>query len=192
MVKYCVLKNCKTVWNPLVDVGFHSFPRTNEDLLAKWIASIPRELLPRWTDNSNICSKHFEKNCYESGCIVRRQLKKDAVPTIFKCSDEDDNLMSKINLGSLQQPGDSNQSVTSSNNIVFHNDIPDLRTIRKIDVAVQVESRYLPVSPDKAKLKRDIKVLQQRLRRRNEALTSLKLLVAQLKMYQGIHRTHSE
>lgn len=40
--------------------------------------------------NAYICSKHFEKSCYEVDCNVRKILKKDAVPTIFKDSYEDD------------------------------------------------------------------------------------------------------
>ncbi|XP_011152961.1 uncharacterized protein LOC105191339 isoform X2 [Harpegnathos saltator] len=145
MVKYCALKNCKNIWNPLMDIGFH------------------------------------------------RKLKSDAVPTIFKSSDEPDDdtdsSTNETNLSSSQQLVDSGQPISFCNDarcIKCPKNIPDLRTVRKINAAVQVENRYLPVSPDKSKLKRDVRVLQQRLRRRDEALTSLKLLVAQLKMYKRI------
>ncbi|XP_032680825.1 THAP domain-containing protein 1-like [Odontomachus brunneus] len=197
MVKSCVLKNCKKDWKPFSEVGYHSFPIANKKLFAKWTDNIPKDLLPNWMKNAYICSKHFEKSCFEIG-VVRKILKKDAVPTIFKnfknSDKHEDDTNTSINKTNLNSESSSQQPVKqpiidSTDNAICVNsykNIPDLRTVRKIDAVVQVESRYLPVSPVKAKLKKDIRALQQRLRRRDEALTALKLLLVQLKMYKGI------
>lgn len=65
-----------------------SFPIANKELFVKWTDNIPKDLLPNLTKNVYICSKHFEESCYEMDGVVRKILKKDAVPTIFKNSDE--------------------------------------------------------------------------------------------------------
>lgn len=64
--------------------------------------NIPKDLLPRPTKSTIICSKHFDSKCYEIGSFFRKKLLKDAVPTIFALNvnkeNNDSQLVSWIHL----------------------------------------------------------------------------------------------
>ena len=90
MVKSCVA-NCSNKKSPTVSL--FNFPKDPE-LRQKWIKNVQRTRA-EWkgpTPNSVLCSEHFESSCFEPcydlaakvGIQMRRKLKPDAVPTIFK------------------------------------------------------------------------------------------------------------
>ena len=72
-------------------ISMHKFPKDSE-LRKKWEKQVQRTR-ERWsaTENSFLCSEHFEAECFEvdsmlaeqMGLKKRRRLKPDAVPTIF-------------------------------------------------------------------------------------------------------------
>lgn len=86
MVRSCAAFNC-TITNGSKDedgnnITFHRFPLTNDYLNRKWIAATRRENFQP-TANHLLCSLHFEENYYMENYVNRRQLKDEAVPTIF-------------------------------------------------------------------------------------------------------------
>lgn len=52
---------------------------------------------------------------------------------------------------------------------------------KMIDIAIQVENRYSPQSPRTKQIMKEKKILQQRLKRRDTSLASMKSLVEYLK-----------
>ncbi|XP_049786075.1 THAP domain-containing protein 1-like [Schistocerca cancellata] len=58
------------------------FPLTNDFLNRKGIVATRRENFQP-TANHLRCSLHFEENCYLENYVNRRQLKDDAIPTVF-------------------------------------------------------------------------------------------------------------
>ncbi|XP_069670350.1 THAP domain-containing protein 1-like isoform X8 [Periplaneta americana] len=89
MVRSCAAFNCSNAHGYKDKEGrtvtFHRFPLSNESLNQKWIAATRREnFFP--TMNHSLCSVHFENSSYLRNYVNRRQLKPDAVPTIFDFS----------------------------------------------------------------------------------------------------------
>jgi len=61
------------------------------------------------------------------------------------------------------------------------NFLPSPNAKKMKDIAVQVENRYLPQSPRTKQIMKEKKILQQRLKRRDKSLASMKSLVEYLK-----------
>ena len=84
------------------NVSFHKFPKkeTNEKRYAEWVRQVKRTRA-EWNGPTSadtpICSKHFTEECFEKvtqlkeevGYRNRRQLKNNAVPTLFQRTDAD-------------------------------------------------------------------------------------------------------
>ena len=89
MVRRCVAAGCSNTHSH--NVSMHKFPKDPE-LRLKWEKQVQRTR-DKWsaTENSVLCSNHFETDCYEvdsmlaeqMGMKKRKRLKPDAVPTIF-------------------------------------------------------------------------------------------------------------
>lgn len=89
MVRRCVAAGCSNTHSH--NVSMHQFPKDPE-LRLKWEKQVQRTR-DKWraTDNSFLCSDHFEADCFnvdsvlaeQMGLKKRRTLKPDAVPTIF-------------------------------------------------------------------------------------------------------------
>jgi THAP domain len=80
----CTAVNCSNKDLPRVDgVTFHAFPKYT-DWRAIWIRNVRRK---DWqpSPKSVLCSLHFKEECFEVAAEFRRRrdLKKDAVPTVF-------------------------------------------------------------------------------------------------------------
>ena len=72
-------------------IRFFRLPLQNKPLLARWLAKL-RLKDPPVSENSRLCSEHFEADCFERGPGLQAELlggnariclKPDAVPTIF-------------------------------------------------------------------------------------------------------------
>ncbi|XP_072387136.1 THAP domain-containing protein 2-like [Diabrotica undecimpunctata] len=82
MVLSCSALNCTQRQKTGTDISFHGFPK-DSSLQKKWIIAIRRENF-KPTKSSKICSKHFTADSFiTSGWSSKKQLKKDAVPSIF-------------------------------------------------------------------------------------------------------------
>ena len=74
-------------------ITFHRLPFKRKDLAKKWLVKLGHEkkFLPK-PKNIYVCSNHFTEECFEidfkyqllAGNNVKRKLKPEAVPTVFK------------------------------------------------------------------------------------------------------------
>lgn len=70
---------------------YFRFPIKNEARLGLWKKAIQRiDFNP--TPNSVICSEHFKEDDYLESSLNRNLLKRDAVPSVFKFSQNTDHL----------------------------------------------------------------------------------------------------
>ncbi|KAH6919407.1 hypothetical protein HPB50_029605 [Hyalomma asiaticum] len=82
---YCCVPRCKSSSKQRTPgISFHEIPSDPEPR-AKWLKVISRD---DWTPNatscySTVCSRHFGSSDFKEGCKIR-ELKKDAVPSIFE------------------------------------------------------------------------------------------------------------
>lgn len=93
---YCSVPGCFIYGKKTPGISFHKFPSENENIFVKvenknkslWVSRrqawrynlrIPREIKP----NMIVCSRHFSSNDFfvKEGVILRRHLKKNAVPS---------------------------------------------------------------------------------------------------------------
>lgn len=87
----CVISNCAVSSSKNPDkFPFHEFP-SNEEILQKWLASIPEELFRKIRGGRSgrsgvICGKHFLSQHYVPG--TRRLDYKEAIPIAFERADE--------------------------------------------------------------------------------------------------------
>lgn len=89
MVRHCVALNCSSRdVDHVPGVQLHKFP-ADQTMKEKWIKAIERD---GWTPcgNSRLCSRHFEKECYTMSPFQQMVLKKNAIPTIFNLSADND------------------------------------------------------------------------------------------------------
>ena len=91
MPRRCVAAGCDSVSGK--GYSFHKFPK-DESLRRRWISAVKRQR-SKWdgpSTDSQLCSKHFEADCFitegvrfreEMGIPTVKRLKPDAVPTLF-------------------------------------------------------------------------------------------------------------
>ncbi|KAG8184525.1 hypothetical protein JTE90_023539 [Oedothorax gibbosus] len=82
MPNNCAVLNCRAYYKK-GHVTLHSFPKDPERR-QQWEATV-KVKKPNFTatNNSKICSKHFESECFETAKSGGTWLKSDAMPTIF-------------------------------------------------------------------------------------------------------------
>ena len=90
------------------NVSFHKFPKkeANAKRYAEWVHQVKRTRA-EWNGPTSahtyICSEHFTEECFEKvtqkkeevGYRNRRQLKSDAIPTLFQRTDADSPVQKK-------------------------------------------------------------------------------------------------
>ncbi|KAI5642095.1 THAP domain-containing protein [Phthorimaea operculella] len=81
---YCSIQNCKTtIFNKGDFVTFHQFP-TSTEMRNKWLTILKNRCPSIDWNRSRICSRHFENRFFDS----QRQLRSNAIPTLFQVSGE--------------------------------------------------------------------------------------------------------
>ncbi|XP_072260665.1 THAP domain-containing protein 1 [Pyxicephalus adspersus] len=81
MVQSCSAYGCKNRYDKDKPISFHKFPLTRPLLCKKWEAAVRRaDFKP--TKYSSICSDHFTPDCFKRACN-NKLLKDNAVPTVF-------------------------------------------------------------------------------------------------------------
>ncbi|KAG8454872.1 hypothetical protein GDO86_001190 [Hymenochirus boettgeri] len=81
MVQSCSAYGCKNRYDKDKPISFHKFPLKRPILCKKWEAAVRRaDFKP--TKYSSICSDHFTGDCFKRECN-NKLLKDNAVPTIF-------------------------------------------------------------------------------------------------------------
>ena len=133
MVNKCSAFGCKsgyTTSNKADNntISFHSYRLRNEALLQKWTKNNPRKnFIP--TRNSKLCNLHFKDSDFimsstdsnkrrnkNAKVLIKRRLRDDAVPTIFKSND------TPSYLSNLKTPERRSTKATTSCRIQFMND----------------------------------------------------------------------
>ncbi|OXU21403.1 hypothetical protein TSAR_001121 [Trichomalopsis sarcophagae] len=86
MPKKCCLPNCKVQRDDPegLDLSFYIIP-ADENLRKKWSENIKQHYNVEFKKYSYVCSRHFEKHCFEPSFSTKmnRKLKKGSCPTIF-------------------------------------------------------------------------------------------------------------
>jgi hypothetical protein len=81
--RFCYAYSWRFLYGAQLIVSIHRFPLSNRKLCKKWIRAICQpDFKP--SPHHLLCSDHFEKSCFLPGYVNRRQLKKNAIPTLFR------------------------------------------------------------------------------------------------------------
>ncbi|XP_069669420.1 THAP domain-containing protein 1-like [Periplaneta americana] len=161
------------------------FPFSRPHILNQWVAAVKRE---KWTPtkNSFLCSEHFTKESYEAQLSSGRwYLKEDAVPELFNYPERLHTVIKR------RKPLIRNSSVvpekklrTTQVSVELHsnsNHENDANSSDTLTLSSVRPSTTAPESPKKQVLKRKVKPLQQKLRRKNVRITTMKELLKELK-----------
>ena len=162
-----------------MDTAFCRFPdkKKRPECRARWIHAIRRK---DWkpTSNSYLCSDHFEENCF----VVRpnkigRRLNDSAVPSIFNFPPH---LQPKPHTPRKARTRSAEASASSSHvsPVVEVQDAPSPeKIVRRVNVEHSYMSRDPPLSPEMVekteKLKKKIKILTQRVRRKQRQINKM-------------------
>ncbi|XP_040217914.1 THAP domain-containing protein 1 [Rana temporaria] len=86
MVQSCSAYGCKNRYDKDKPISFHKFPLTRPILCKKWEVAVRRaDFKP--TKYSSICSDHFTPDCFKRACN-NKLLKDNAVPTVFSYTEK--------------------------------------------------------------------------------------------------------
>ena len=159
-MKYCCVYNCPNKQTPNCNIYFHCFPLTNAELTARWVHVIRRNNF-KPNEHSRICQFHFLANdyCYSDS----KKLKQGTVPSVF---DYPKNML----------PSTSNGKKRKAPKIRSEN-VPNKVSKRKENEPIKTPGRP---SASKTELKKKLKTLQQKLRRKEQKIDSLKSLLRKL------------
>lgn len=161
-----------------IDTGtslqFFSFPFKNDTRLKKWIIAV-RRLNWKPTKHSRICSEHFTPDCFHEPGMNVPYSKENAVPSVFKeFPPHLQRQPSKCRIRKKRILEDQSQKQHSK------------QVKNQFDVQIP-ESEISEFSDEKApekrqnetniKLQKKIKILNQKIRRRNKKLASLQDLI---------------
>ncbi|KAL5245214.1 hypothetical protein ACI65C_012624 [Semiaphis heraclei] len=161
MVNFCSAFNCSSSSDVENELIFHKFPLNDSERLKKWIYAV-RRINFKPTRNSILCSLHFTENDYNKAVVSGKLvLKKCAVPTIFKFPDH---LMPKVKERRILQ-----RSVEIQNKLEpVQNSTNASDSTKRMFVDVGVQTKQTGEDLDKIihDLRREKKILQQKLMRR--------------------------
>ncbi|KAL4082634.1 hypothetical protein QTP88_029695 [Uroleucon formosanum] len=168
-------------------IHFHRFPLKRPEVLKKWLHEIRRK---NFTPNqySYLCSEHFTPSDYLNESrpeLDKKLLKDEAVPSVFKFPQhlQKKQKASRPLLENRQKANDQNMihaeivneaGKDSSTNTMFYQ---SETSHQKEDKMVQCNIKTF----NKKLYQNKIKILQQRLKRRNSKIKSLKDLILRIK-----------
>ncbi|XP_031358400.1 THAP domain-containing protein 1-like [Photinus pyralis] len=166
MVKHCCAYGCSNEWNPNLNIPFHTFPLKRPEILRLWVQAV-RLVGFKPTATTVICGKHFTPDSYLESALNKNLLKKDAVPSIFNF------------------PRHLMKTMTARREIIRHvNKDCSSDCTMDVDEFLNTNDKNTQTSPRKLKrslveqrMSRKIKILQQRLRRRESSIKNMKDLI---------------
>lgn len=124
MTRVCIC--CKYCSEPLSDISFFGFPKSNE-LLKKWLHAIGVE--KKITASSRICSRHFKEDDFRYSLVGgKRFLKHEAIPSLYlneEWEDEQGNAVAD-NQNTIVQENQPTNTVISYNIIGSENETLDI------------------------------------------------------------------
>ncbi|KAM8961913.1 THAP domain-containing protein 1 [Pelodytes ibericus] len=186
MVQSCSAYGCKNRYDKDKAISFHKFPLTRPLLCKKWEAAV-RRVNFKPTKYSSICSDHFTLDCFKRECN-NKLLKDNAVPTLFsyvesKSQNEKDSevkveqpVVPEVDpaIGLLLPPPytASHIAVICDHNYTVEDTVLQRRKIQQLEEQVD-------------KLRKKLKIANQRCRRQERNLERLEKEVSGYKMGNG-------
>ena len=163
-----------------MDTAFCRFPdkKKRPECRAKWIHAIRRN---NWkpTSNSYLCSDHFEENCF----VVRpnkigRRLNDSAVPSIFNFPSHLQPKPHTPRKPPRKRPAEASEGSSPVTPVVEVQDAPTPEKIaRRVNAEHSYISRDQPLSPEMVQkteqLRKKIKILTQRVRRKQQKINKM-------------------
>ncbi|GJQ80415.1 hypothetical protein Trydic_g12274 [Trypoxylus dichotomus] len=165
MVQYCCAYGCRNVWEPNSNIKFHRFPLKRQEILKLWLQALHREnFFPKTT--TVICSDHFTLDSYLESSLNKKLLKKDAVPSIFCFNDITEKRTSPTHI---------EKHIAQEHSLSYKmiNIKVDELCLTK-EASTQTCQRKIEKSRNEIYANRKIKILQQRLKRREKSIRTMK------------------
>ena len=169
MVINCSVYNCKSRFDKSSLTSFHRFPLNDEILCKKW-ATATKCLQITPSKHSRICSKHFKLEDFECQENGKRVLKKNIVPSIFDFH-ESLNKNNKRN----QLYNDDTSHIKKTICSISNKEVTELEITNTIKEKILKQS-----SPKKLLLRKKIKILKQKLKRKDKKIASLSKVIQNL------------
>lgn len=167
MVHFCSAFNCTSSSDIRKDLSFHKFPLKDKENLQKWVHAVRRKDF-KPTSSSTLCSLHFKKTDFYSAIVSGKQmLKKTVVPTIF---DFPNHLLPKIKERRILQREDTT-TITAIHN--SDNTATCETGTKFVNIGVQTKLTGEELENTLKDLRRDKKILQQQLSRRDKRVSSI-------------------
>ncbi|XP_051167965.1 THAP domain-containing protein 1-like [Leptopilina boulardi] len=197
MVISCKVKNCFNQWLPNNNVSFHSFPWKNKVRLEIWLKSI--QVKGPVGKYSRICSEHFKEiDFVDAPMNVNRTLKKTAVPFSFENSIKIESPCESTHSQFESSNDEDNNKVVNDSQIevLINPEIPlnlkeeeeveednEINSTSALEDSLYVEQNTQQQCTERKEefYQRKIKILQQRLKRRDEKLKKLSTIVNAMK-----------
>ena len=191
MVNSCSAFGCTNKFVKNGPKAFHKFPLKDKELCKKWVIALKRENFTP-TKYSCICSDHFSPNAYNfhvpdkdfSAINHVPRLKYDAVPSIFVFSKEKQSRKMPFERKPLKRKMESSSSPplkkSKVDTLIPVSSCRD-STVHQTENDSPPSSSSAAASPTKQKLLKKIKTLQQKLRRKEKKINSMKDTITNLK-----------
>uniref|UniRef100_A0A8C5WB55 THAP domain-containing protein 1 n=1 Tax=Leptobrachium leishanense TaxID=445787 RepID=A0A8C5WB55_9ANUR len=189
MVQSCSAYGCKNRYDKDKPISFHKFPLTRPLLCKKWESAV-RRVNFKPTKYSSICSDHFTPDCFKRECN-NKLLKDNAVPTLFsfteiKAKNENSELEMKAEMKPVAPETDpaiglllpphytaSHIAVICDHNYTAEDTVLQRRKIQQLEEQVD-------------KLRKKLKIANQRCRRQERNLEKLEKEVSYYKTGNGL------
>ena len=172
MFIYCTAYGCNQKFYKGCGVKAHSFPLKDNNLLTKWLIAMRREDF-KPTIHSRICGKHFKSSDYYS---YSRELLKSAIPSVFNFPAHLQKPKKERRLIKRTFSESTCSSTSSSTNI----ENKKKRTIEFPKSPTEDDLKEQLIEQE-LKLKSKIKVLKQKVRRKERKLKNMSEMVEALK-----------
>ncbi|XP_028037406.1 THAP domain-containing protein 2-like [Bombyx mandarina] len=189
MVNTCIVSGCKRESYPGCGISFHRIP-ANEKQRALWITSM--NLDNNMSKFACVCSLHFNQDDYLTE--TKKKLKPEAVPSVFPKIFQGSKKTTVLSIQNMElessiQPSTSSDITqagtscerggSSSKYDVGISGELSSRKVKQEETSTQMQE--LKNTPRKAKLRRDVKVLKQKLKRREIKIGNLRSILNLLK-----------
>ncbi|XP_044741932.1 THAP domain-containing protein 1-like [Chrysoperla carnea] len=186
MVKHCCVIECKSFWYP-GGPSFHKFP-CKQEIYEKWKNKIPvKGNISKFT---YVCSNHFTDNDYTSQSPTR-QLKRDAVPSIFGQNKEANQAVNHahssggpdINTNRHEHLNKANENVQNNDSVenCQTNILSNSSCKKNNQVKKRVALSDLDLSTIHWPCQKKIKILQNKIYRREQKLRKIEDVLSVLK-----------
>ncbi|XP_035432809.1 THAP domain-containing protein 1 [Spodoptera frugiperda] len=166
MVQNCIVSGCKSESYPGCGISFHRFP-TNEEVRIKWIETL--QINKQISKYSVVCSLHFKKEDFLTE--AKKKLKPQAIPSIKPKIFPESKKITVLSSIPLAVPVSCKPGTSGE---------PAVKKI-KLQAEISTQTSQVTSTPRKVKLQRDIKILKQKVKRRDVKIKNFKSILNLMK-----------